>query len=91
MNGVHHPEAYGLVVQAREMDALVEMARVFVRDYQASELHESILDGLEEVYVGERAGGRLIDLNAILGERGAIAPENDEGDEGGSPVPAEAG
>lgn len=85
MRAAHQPETYGLVLGAREMDVLVELVRIFVRDFETDELVESMLAELEAVYDGERAGGRAIDMNYLL-NAGEIVDQDDE--DGGSAVEA---
>jgi len=85
MKAAHQPETYGLVLGAREMDALVEMTRIFVRDFDVPGLMRDMLTELEEVYAGERAGGRSIDMNYLLNV-GEIVDQDDE--DSGSAVEA---
>jgi hypothetical protein len=90
-NIVHHPEAYTLALGAREMDDLVEGLRVYVRDYEVPDRVKQLLAGIEEAYVGERAGGRVIELKALTDladppdEPVAIEPVDEDG-EGGVPA-----
>ncbi len=52
-------EQYELVLSKREMAELMLALRVFVRDYEASEPAEALLDLLEQVYVGPNLGAGL--------------------------------
>lgn len=81
----HHPEVYTLALEAREMDELVEMLRIFERDFEVSQRVSDLRAAFEEAYNGERAGGRLIDLKAILGDR-PLAGDQEDDEEGGAAV-----
>lgn len=59
-------EQYDLTLSKREMDSLVQIVRIFVRDYKAEQTDEDLLTGLEEFYKGD-TGGRAVGLRHLEG------------------------
>lgn len=89
MRAAHQPEAFGVVLDPVEMDRMVEVFRMHVRDYEADELSEQMLVMLEEAYANsgrELAGGRSIDMRFLLGDPDLLELPAGEDEEGGTAV-----
>lgn len=84
----YQPARYGLMLEQREMDVLVEVVRMFVRDYHCDERHTDLLADLEEVYANRgAAGGRAIEWPPMLavepGDENVVDVLEQEDDEDG--------
>lgn len=82
MRVAHQPETFGIALAPVEMDRMVEVFRMHVRDYEVDEMSELMLAEIEKAYEEsgrELAGGRTISMEFLLGQ----SDEDDEDDDGG--------
>jgi len=83
-------EQYDLTLTKREMDGLMLAVRTYVREFDAGEEMESMLEALEETYTGPKLGVGVTPDQALIDELNALVsePSEDDDEEGGSPVVA---
>ena len=92
MRAAYQPEAFGIVLSPDEMDVMVEVFRMHVRDYEVDEQRELMLEAIEEAYAQsgrERAGGRPIGMGFILDAGGTVVIDDEDDEDGGAAVVGE--
>jgi hypothetical protein len=59
MKAAEIPHHFNVNMEPKEFDELLLMARIYVRDYEVSELAEHILGALEEAATNREVGGQI--------------------------------